>query len=247
MTLPPFFNVVSLDQVDSTNEEARRRAAAGASEGTLIVARRQSAGRGRRARRWESPAGNLYMSLLLRPNGTIDEAARFSFVAAVALGDAIAGLAPQVNVAHKWPNDLLIRGRKCAGMLLESAAGGRDQLDWLVIGIGMNLSRHPADLPFPATDLAREGAAGTTPDSVMEAFAKRFLHWRDVWRNGGFAPVRRAWLARAFRLGKPFEVHTGGETLGGVFSGLAEDGALLLDRAGAVRRVSAGDVFPLDA
>ena len=111
----------------------------------------------------------------------------------------------------------------------------------------MNLASHPAGMPWPATDLAREGAAGPTPLGLAEAFARRFLRWRSVWRRRGFAPVRRAWLARAAGLGKPLVVRTETETVHGVFSGLAPDGALLLDRGGAVRRFDAGDVFPVGA
>ncbi len=245
MTLPLAFHLIALDEVDSTNSEARRRAEAGEPEGALIVARRQSAGRGRRGRRWESPDGNLYMSLLLRPEQPIDEAVRLSFVAAVALADALAGLAPALRIAHKWPNDLLIGARKCAGLLLESASRSHGRLDWLVIGIGVNLTSHPTGLSWPATDLAHEGAPGVTRDGVVRTFAERFLCWRDVWRDRGFAPVRRAWLARASGVGAPIAVHSGGEVRRGVFSGLAEDGALLLHRCGAVRRVTAGDVFPV--
>ena len=248
--LPPPFRLVALDEVDSTNAEARRRAAAGAPDGTVIAARRQSAGRGRRGRRWESPEGNLYMTLLLRPGEPVEEAARFSFVAAVAAGDALAELAPPgAAVAHKWPNDVLVNGGKCAGVLLESSvaarsAGGRSRLDWLAVGVGANLSRHPADTPYRATDLASEGAPGIAPGAAMAIFLRRFQHWREAWRARGFAAVRRAWLARAAGVGGPVEARTGKEVLHGVFAGLAEDGALLLESGGAVRRVSAGDVFP---
>lgn len=248
MTLPPPFRLVVLDEVDSTNSEARRRAEAGEPEGALILARRQSAGRGRRGRRWHSPEGNLYMSLLLRPEQPPGDAARLSFVAIVSLADAVGELTSGgLDMALKWPNDLLVNGRKCAGMLLESATAGRGRLAWLVIGIGVNLASHPAGMPWPATDLAREGAAGPTPLGLAEAFARRFLRWRSVWRRRGFAPVRRAWLARAAGLGKPLVVRTETETVHGVFSGLAPDGALLLDREGAVRRFDAGDVFPVGA
>ena len=189
---PPFRKIV-LDETDSTNSEARRRAEAGAPDGLAVVARRQTTGRGRRGRRWESPEGNLYVSLLLRPDRPLAEAALLSFVAAVALGEAVAAmLPPEAPIAFKWPNDLLVGGAKCAGMLLESSAAGAGRLDWLIVGVGVNLASHPEGLPYPATDLAAAGAPAPTPDAALETFLERFAHWRDIWSRRGFAPVRRA-------------------------------------------------------
>lgn len=240
---PPFRKVV-LDETDSTNSEARRRAEAGAPDGLAVVARRQTAGRGRRGRRWESPEGNLYVSLLLRPDRPLAEAALLSFVAAVALGEAVAAmLPPEAPIAFKWPNDLLVGGAKCAGMLLESSAAGAGRLDWLIVGVGVNLASHPEGLPYPATDLAAAGAPAPTPGAALEAFLGRFAHWRDIWSRRGFAPVRRAWLARAAGLGGPVEVRAGNATLCGTFAGLDPEGAMLLESARGRRRVTAGDVF----
>ena len=245
--LPPAYSLIHFDEIDSTNAEARRRADAGAPEGTLIVARRQTAGRGRRGRAWQSPAGNLYMSLLLRPDEPLENAANLSFVAAAALGEALAGLVPpMVEISLKWPNDVLIHGHKCAGLLLESAARASGTLDWLVIGIGVNISSHPENLPYPATDLVFEGAVDATFEAVVEAFARHFLRWSDVWMDQGFGPVRAAWLAMAHGLGEAIEVRLEEETIHGRFEGLDDDGTLLvaLDDGG-IRRVVAGDVFPV--
>jgi BirA family biotin operon repressor/biotin-[acetyl-CoA-carboxylase] ligase len=243
--LPPGYHAVTLDEVDSTNDEAKRRAEAGAPEGTLVIARRQTAGRGRRDRRWHSPEGNLYMSLVVRPEGTAAEAARLSFVAAVALGDALSGLVPPLlELSYKWPNDLLANGRKCGGILVESSSAANG-LDWMVIGIGVNLVSHPEDAAYPATDLAFEGAAGITPEAVMASFARHFLRWTDRWLEDGFAPVRAAWLARARGLGERIEVRLGAERFSATFRDLDEEGALVagLDDGGT-RRVDAGEVFP---
>lgn len=243
MTLPPPFHAVVLDETDSTNSEARRRAEAGAPEGLAVVARRQTAGRGRRGRHWQSPEGNLYVSLLLRPERPLAEAALLSFVTVVALGEAVAGMLPPGSpIDFKWPNDLLVGGAKCAGMLLESSGGG-GRANWLIAGVGVNLVSHPRDLPYPATDMAAQGACAPTPDRVLDAFIRRFAHWRGIWRERGFAPVRRAWLARAAGLGGPAEVRAGNATVRGTFAGLDADGAMLLESADGCRRVAAGDVF----
>jgi BirA family biotin operon repressor/biotin-[acetyl-CoA-carboxylase] ligase len=244
--VPSAYHLIALDDVDSTNSEARRQAEAGAPDGTLITAKRQSAGRGRRGRAWQSPAGNLYMSLLLRPDRPVSEVVAYSFIAIVALGDAIASLVPpMVALTYKWPNDLLVHDRKCAGVLLESATGGGDRLDWLVIGIGVNLVNHPDDLPYPATDLEFEGAGVIAPETVTAAFARQFLRWSDRWRSAGFAEIRRAWLARAHGIGGPIVVRFQNDEVRGTFQDIDEHGHLLLERDGQVTAFSSGELFPV--
>lgn len=248
-SLPSAYDLVAFESIGSTNDEAKQRAEAGAAEGTLIWAREQRQGRGRRGREWTSPAGNLYLSLILRPDRSVGEAARLSFAVAVALGDAISSTtALSYEITHKWPNDVLVRGRKCAGILLESSLSGDQKLDWLVIGVGVNLASHPQGTEFPATDLVAEGAGNLTPEAMLQTFAERFLHWHEVWQKDGFPPVREAWLARAHGLGAPLRVRIGDESFAATFLDLAEDGALLAELDdGRVRRVEAGEVFPVAA
>ncbi len=242
--LPPAYRLVALDEVDSTNAELRRRAAAGAEQGTLVWARRQSAGRGRRGRVWSSPPGNLYCSLLLRPARPPAEVSRLCFVAALAVGEAISALLPAAaSVAHKWPNDVLVGGRKVAGILLESATVGGGIVDWVIVGVGVNVARHPDDTSYAATSLAAEGAEASVPD-VLGAYVGRLDPWLGRWREEGFAPVRQAWLECAEGLGRPLEVRLARETLSGIFAELDMSGALVLATAGGGRRtVSAGEVF----
>ena len=245
--LPTVYRLVAFERVGSTNEEAKRLAADGAEEGTLVWALEQTAGRGRRGRRWESPRGNLYLSLVLRPDAPPAEAAQLGMVAAVALGDALGTLMPPLTeVRFKWPNDVLVNGRKAAGILIESAAGGPGRLDWLVLGIGVNVESHPADAAFPATSLRAEGGAEVAVAALLEAFSRSFLNWTNVWVEEGFAPVRRAWLARAWGRGEAIQVRLEGRTLEGVFADLDAAGALLLDLSdGSRRRITAADVFAL--
>jgi BirA family biotin operon repressor/biotin-[acetyl-CoA-carboxylase] ligase len=242
--LTPFYSLVRRERVDSTNEEARRLAAAGAPAGTLVWGGEQLAGRGRRGRGWSSPPGNLYMSLLLRPRCPPAIACQLNFVAAVALAEAVGELLPSAAVALKWPNDVLVDGAKVSGILLEAVAAPDHAIDWLVIGIGVNIASHPADTPYPATSLHRAGAAGATPAIVLQAFAERFERWHEAWRAAGFAPVRDRWLASARGLGEPIEVRLERETLRGLFSDLDESGALMLDMGeGGRRPVTTGDLF----
>lgn len=239
------YRLLSFAQLDSTNEEAKRQAGKGAPEGTLIWAREQTAGRGRRGRPWVSDVGNLYMSILLRPSRLAADSAQLGFAAALAVGETIVPRLPLGTVlAYKWPNDVLIDGRKSSGILLESQAAGDGLIDWLVIGIGVNLVSFPEDTEHPATSLAAAGAGMVTPETMLESIAERFLLWYRRWQEDGFPPLRAAWLARVRGLGEGIRVRLNGEEAHGRFAGLDEDGALLLEDGVTRRRIAAGDVFP---
>ena len=243
--LPAVFDLIELGDIASTNDEARRRAADGAPDGTLISARTQSAGRGRYGRNWSSPPGNLYLSLLLRPACAPGAALQLGFVAAVALGAALERRVAASALAFKWPNDVLLGGRKVAGILLESATTAGGTLDWLVIGMGVNLASFPAGTDFPATSLANDGYPAPAPADVLGDFCAAFAGWRARWLAEGFAPVRAAWLARAWRRGESIEVRLERERASGIFADLDEGGALVLQPpAGPLRLVSYGEVFP---
>lgn len=245
--LPPGYRLVALERVGSTNGEAKRLAAAGAEDGTLVWALEQTAGRGRRGRRWESPRGNLFLSIVLRPEAPAAEAAQLGMVAAVALGDALGTLMPPLTeVRFKWPNDVLVNGRKAGGILIESAASGTGRLDWLVLGLGVNVERHPEETEFPATSLRAEGGAEVAVAALLEAFSRSFLNWTNLWVEEGFAPVRSAWLARAWGRGEAIRVRLEGREVQGVFADLDAAGALLLDvPGGGRRRITAADVFAI--
>jgi BirA family transcriptional regulator, biotin operon repressor / biotin---[acetyl-CoA-carboxylase] ligase len=245
--VPRFFRVVALGTIDSTSEEAKRLALAGADEGTLVCARQQTAGHGRRGRHWISPAGNLYFSALLRPGCPAGEATQLTFVAAVALADALAAVLPPGRpVTCKWPNDVLVGGRKIAGILLESSVDAQGRVDSLVIGIGVNVASHPPDdqVQYVATSLHAEGAADETPPSMLERLCTAFLVRLEEWREGGFRPVREAWLERAEKLNEPVEIDLGFVRARGIFAGLDDAGALVLQQGDHRRIILAGDVFP---
>jgi BirA family biotin operon repressor/biotin-[acetyl-CoA-carboxylase] ligase len=241
--LPAFYSLIALDSIDSTNEEALRRARAGAAEGTIIWAREQTGGRGRRGRSWSSPPGNLYCSLLLRPDAAPASAAQLGFVAAVALAEVLRAILPAArSLRCKWPNDLLVDGAKIAGILLEAEGAGR-AVDALVLGMGINVESHPANTPYRATSL-RAAGADVGIESLLESLAERLLHWYRHWQQEGFASVRSRWLDFAEGLGGPIEVRLEGATLTGRFAALDGTGALDLEFPdGRHRLVTAGDVF----
>ena len=245
VNLPPFFSLICLPSVGSTNDEAKRLAEDGAAEGTLVWGLEQTAGRGRRGRGWHSPPGNLYMSAVLRPGKPATQSALIGFVAAVALADALQdlGLASD-RLRLKWPNDVLVDKAKVAGILVETAAIAGETPPWLVLGMGVNLAHAPEDTPYPAATLRAVGLAKLTVEGLLEALAGRLAEWYGRWLAEGFAPVRAAWLNRATGLGEPIEVRLDQESLQGRFVALEEDGALSLELPqGDRRRVTVGDVF----
>ncbi|HEX3973651.1 MAG TPA: biotin--[acetyl-CoA-carboxylase] ligase [Stellaceae bacterium] len=244
VSLPSFYRLVSHERIASTSDEAKSLAQQGEPAGTLVWARVQTAGRGRQGRVWISPAGNFYASLILRPAVPVATAAQLGFVAAIAVAEACLALAPKAAISLKWPNDVLLSGRKLAGLLLESQSRGDGMLDWLVLGIGINLATYPTDIEYPATALAATGADAAA-EAMLGALAASFLGWYERWRNGaGFATIRAEWLARAQGLNQPIRVRLPGETCEGMFAGLDTDGALLLDTGAGRQRIAAGEVFP---
>jgi BirA family biotin operon repressor/biotin-[acetyl-CoA-carboxylase] ligase len=224
-------------ELDSTNDEARRLAMAGEAGPLWIMAERQSRGRGRRGRAWQSEHGNLAATLLLSPDAPQAMTGQLSFAAALAVADMAAHFAPHSAIAVKWPNDVLAEGGKLAGILLE--AGDR----WLAIGIGANLASHPEGTEFPDTSLAGLGVPVPSAEEALAILAARFAHWYDVWMKGGFAPLRDEWLTRAKGVGGPIRARLPNETREGVFEGIDASGALLLNEGGSLRAIAAGEVF----
>jgi BirA family biotin operon repressor/biotin-[acetyl-CoA-carboxylase] ligase len=233
-----------LEEVDSTNDEARRLAVAGATAPLWILADRQTKGRGRRGRVWQAPDGNLTATLLIRPEKPLAQCAQLSFVAALAVAGMVAHFAPVSEVRLKWPNDVLARNRKVAGILLESSGAGAGRPDWVAVGIGVNLATHPGDVELPAVSLAAMAEKVPTPLEALSALAAEWARWYEMWTERSFAPVRDAWLARAAGLGTRIRARlAGGETCG-MFEGIDEDGALLLrENPARLRVVTAGEVF----
>jgi BirA family transcriptional regulator, biotin operon repressor / biotin---[acetyl-CoA-carboxylase] ligase len=231
----------------STNETALARARAGDPGPLWITASRQTAGRGRRGRAWVSEPGNLHATLLLTDPSPPHRAAELSFVAALAVHDAIVALAPAglPRIAIKWPNDVLIDGAKCAGILIEGEGAGGGPLA-VAAGIGVNCAHHPPDLAFPATDLAALGLA-VDPAALFDVLSRTMLDRLAQWdRGNGFPVIRADWLERAAGLGGTVRVLVGDRELEGQFETLDGAGRLLLRLpGGTTQAIAAGDVFPL--
>jgi BirA family biotin operon repressor/biotin-[acetyl-CoA-carboxylase] ligase len=230
------FEVRHYDQLGSTNDEARRLADAGAAHGTVVHADQQTAGRGRLARRWFSPPGNLYLSIVLRPNVATPQTIQLGFLAALAVADAVDALLPrQVRASLKWPNDVLVRGGKIAGILLEQAG------DTLILGIGLNVLQAPSGVAYQVSTIVGAGGLATV-DGTRDKLLAALGQWLVVWEQDGFPPIRSAWLARAHPPGSQLGVRLADQFINGLFVGLDEDGALLLDTPQGRGRIIAGDV-----
>jgi BirA family biotin operon repressor/biotin-[acetyl-CoA-carboxylase] ligase len=236
--------ILAFDAIDSTNAEARRRAEAGEGGPLWITAKRQTAGRGRRGREWETGAGNLAATLLMTTDRSPAEAAQVSFVTALAVVDLASAFIPPERVKVKWPNDVMVSGRKLAGILIESGTRADGGL-WLAIGVGVNLASAPAAADRPATTIAHETQApAPEPTVALEGLAEAFAEWLLRWEARGFPPIAEAWTERAYGLGEACVARLPGETIEGTAEGLDDDGALRLrQRDGRVRRITAGDVF----
>jgi BirA family biotin operon repressor/biotin-[acetyl-CoA-carboxylase] ligase len=236
--------IVVLEEVDSTNAEAKRRAEAGEVGPLWITAGRQSAGRGRRGRAWETGSGNLAATYLFTTDLRPADAAQVSFVAALAVADLASAYVPASIISLKWPNDLLLAGRKTAGILVESGTLSGKTL-WVAVGIGVNLSTAPTQVDRPATAFAAN--MWTPPPSPLDALdilAGALARWREIWERTGFALIAEAWTARAHGIGAQCAARLQDEIVEGIAEGLDADGALRIRTAeGEVRRITAGDVF----
>jgi len=236
------------DSVDSTNTVARQLALNGAAEGTAVIAETQTRGRGRLGRAWVSPPfRNLYLSIILRPPLAAAEVAQITLVAGLATAEAAGEWAP--GAAIKWPNDVVVGGRKLAGILAEMETDA-EGVRFVILGIGVNLNAAAADFPPELRDKAVSLRAATGQLIDRVAFADRLLscleHRYDLFLRAGFAGIRPLWESHSSLNGRQVEISGGGQRLVGVVTGIADDGTLVLrDAAQMEIRVVAGDVTVL--
>ncbi len=235
------FAVHTYASLPSTQDYVRELADEGLPEGTVIQCLTQTKGRGRHGNEWASPIGNLYMSVLLRPACPADKAGQLSFVVALALSQAMDEV---IEAGHnktlKWPNDILIDGKKAAGILLESALKD-GAVDSLVVGVGVNIMAPPEDA-VALQDVSGGAQVPIHPfrDKILDQLAAYY----ERWRVEGFTALRNEWLAQAHGLGQTVHVRLPSEEFDGTFKDLDKDGALLVELSdGTDRKVTAGDVY----
>lgn len=233
------------ETLGSTNAEALALARAGERGPLWVTAKSQTAGRGRRGNAWVSPPGNFYASLLLTEPARAEFAPQLSFVAGLAVHDALGAVAPALRPALKlkWPNDVLLSGAKVAGLLIE---GENTPIFSVVVGIGVNCVSHPADTAFPATDL-KTARADVTLEKLFGELSAAIQRRLALWDAGmNFAAIRRDWVAHAAGIGESIRVRLPERELHGRFMGLDGHGRLLVQPpSGPHEKVTAGEVFAL--
>ncbi|MFP7570778.1 biotin--[acetyl-CoA-carboxylase] ligase [Marivita sp. S2033] len=242
MSWPAGYDRQVLAEVDSTMAEAARQAAR-LSGPTWICAARQTAARGRRGRVWVNPEGNFAATLVMPTRDPAERRALRSFVAALAVFDALAALTGRVDgITLKWPNDVLLNGGKVAGILLESLG------DHLAIGIGVNLAHAPTGAQVEAGALApvsvlSSTGVGLAPEAFLDALAEAYAAREATFQTYGFAPLREAWLARAGRLGEDVTARMGNREVVGTFETVDADGRIVLKTAHGREAIAAADIF----
>lgn len=237
------------EEIDSTNSHARRLAETGAPEGEVVIAERQFEGRGRLGRSWESPPySNLYFSLLLRPALAPVHAPQMTLMAAVALADTVAAFVVEPP-AIKWPNDILLQGRKVAGILTESSCDAK-RIEFVILGIGVNLNfpreRMPETIRDRATSLMEVGGKSFSRENFLRRLIQDLDRCYGILEDFGFDAIAPRWEAYFALRGRRVRVEMIDEVISGTATGIDGDGALLLEAEdGVLRRVLAGDVIPL--
>lgn len=229
------------DEIDSTSEEAKRRARAGETSPVWIAARQQTAGRGRLGRNWISPTGNLFVTVLFPEPGGLAVAGRIPFAAALAVRDACTSALPDLDARLKWPNDVRVRGAKVCGILTET--GETNGVTWVALGMGINIQHAPDVNDQSATSLRQEGAPpALMPEHVLEDL-RNSLGKRVAQARNEFDGLLEDWMRHAEGLGQSVEAGPKDARVTGVFEGLAADGGLNLRLPdGSRQTIRAGDV-----
>jgi BirA family biotin operon repressor/biotin-[acetyl-CoA-carboxylase] ligase len=241
--LPPI-DLIQLREIDSTSSEAARRLEAGETQEFAIMADSQTAGRGRQGRRWVSSMGNLFLSAAIHPGIGMDRAGELAFVAALAVGRALADL--DVDFRFKWPNDILAHDAKLCGILIENRIEGV-AIAASVIGIGVNLKHAPEGVPYPATSVASCGGRDIDCPVLARSILDHLQAVRTVWPIQGFAAIAAEWNRAAWRHGRRVTIDNGVDTVSGIFAGLSEQGALRLVTETGPTDIYSGSLLYQDA
>ncbi len=247
LNIPPLYELVTRDSIDSAVSEAKRLALSGAEEGTLVWVNAQTAGRGRLDHQWLSERGNLHCAIVLQPHEPVAIAGQINYVAAVSLATAIANhVTPMTELRYRWPNDLLLNNLKVAGILLDPCSVNNGNVESMVLGINVNIKSHPKQLDDRAANMQDDGFSKSTDADLLESFSRNFLSWINRWAEEGFAPIAKAWTQRVNGMGESIDIKLVGETISGEFVELDSTGALVIRLADDTRRkVTVAEFFSM--
>lgn len=244
------YTILIFDSIDSTNLEAKRLIQTGIQGKYVIVANEQTVGRGKNNSFWYSPKGNLYYSLLLQYNKDLKEISQVSLVAGLACREAICSFLQkfEASVKVKWPNDVLLNGKKVGGILAESLSYFPDNkgspANYIIIGIGLNLEKSPKYLSYLATSLKEEKINYISSHEVLSRFMVHFHSYYTLWGMAGFASLKKEWMKNAHNIGKTIQCNMGEYKISGVFREVDDHGRLIIElETGEVHTMSSADVF----
>jgi BirA family biotin operon repressor/biotin-[acetyl-CoA-carboxylase] ligase len=211
----------------------------------IIVARKQNKGRGRLDRKWESPIGNLYFSLVLQPKIAVEKISQISFIAICALQMAVAEVFKTqkitANIQNKWPNDLLIEQKKVAGILLESKISN-ENCEFVILGIGLNIDSNPTQTLFPATNI-KNFSCNISALKMLEIFLENFTKLYENWLNFGFENIRNLWHGNAYNLHSQMRIIIDNSIIEGIFQEIDKDGNLIIKtNNNLIKKITFGDV-----
>lgn len=238
-------DILYFESIDSTNNEIKRRAEAGAKEGLLAIAECQTAGRGRRGRTWESPAGTgIWMSFLLKPDISPEKAPMITLIAAMACAKAVNSVTG-LKAGIKWPNDIVINGKKVTGILTEMSAEP-DCVSYVVVGIGINanMTVFPEDISATATSIAIESGHKVSRSAVVAGFFRYFERYYEIFiKDGNLSSLRKEYESELVNMNKQVAVITPGGELRRKAVGINDEGELLVeDDDKVVTAVRSGEV-----
>lgn len=233
------FVIRTVTTSESTQDIVKEAAIKGDPAGVVVQSLQQSAGRGRHGKAWHSPPGNLYMSLLLRPDCLADEAGQLAFVSALAVSAALDDYLPgERSKFLKWPNDVMVDGKKISGILIETSLV-RGRVDYVVIGIGVNISASPKEAVSLDEMNGRENSVEGLRDSILESFQRQY----KVWQSRGFGAIKNSWSRQAYGMNQEIVVCLPDSEIKGVFKGMDEKGWLVMeDKSGNERHIKSGQI-----
>lgn len=239
------FNIYYYDSVNSTNDEAKRIVYDHEEEGIVVCAKEQTQGRGRMGRRWISKPGNLYFTLILKQNGHLSSLAQLSFVAAVAVGQAIASFIPaEKKITYKWPNDVLVNSQKIAGILLETEPSLTDlNITYILMGIGVNINFYPDHIIYPATCVNENTKTPISCEVFLKDCLENIKFLYNKWQTDGFLPIRTLWLNQAHMIGHEITASLNGQLYKGDFKGIDTKGALVLGTPSGEKIISSAEII----
>ncbi len=231
------------DTLTSTMDEAHNRAFRGSLEDQVIVAKEQTKGRGRRGRSWESISGNLHLTYLTYSDISLSNAPQLSLVSCVALGQELLTWIPSTEaLTYKWPNDLLLNGKKVGGLLLEALPNPELKKTCFLIGFGLNIKSYPQGTRYPATSLEHEGIF-LSMDDIMRPLVTSLKSYINKWEEAGFDFIHDIWMKRAAYFNQKISLEVGGKIQEGIFQGINNDGSMLLETSDRTQIIAVGEIL----